>query len=142
MGWNNSRIRIATLSILIMVFIIYIISPDLRSNLIQSIDERLTFLNVSRGTILANSLFGVGMGQFVITMQKYGQIKLLDWQFQPVHNVFLLIWSELGIIGLILFVLFLYRMFQPVKFSDVPRLPRGMFHVEHSLWGGTIRGYG
>jgi O-antigen ligase len=54
-------------------------------------------------------------------MQKYSTVFLANWQYQPVHNVFLLIWSELGIIGLVLFILFLWKVFRAN--NTVPRLP-------------------
>jgi len=78
---------------------------DLTASIIQPIKERLIYINVSRGTILNNPIFGSGAGQFVLNMAKYSQKTLLVWEFQPVHNVFLLIWSELGLIGLISFFL-------------------------------------
>jgi len=46
--------------------------------------------------------------------------KLETWQFQPVHNVFLLIWSELGIVGLGLFIYWLYSMFHVKQLTPSP----------------------
>ena len=130
--WNNSRTRIAILSLLIVTLALFMTSPDLKANINQSLQERLTFLNVSRGTISANPLIGVGMGQFVITMQKYSQINLLGWQFQPVHNIFLLIWSELGIIGLILFIYYLYKMFRTCPVECSTWNIRNLYGEEHN----------
>lgn len=119
-GWNNSKWRIATLAILIVLALALIFYQDLERNLNQSFDERLAYLNVSRGTILANPILGAGIGQFVGEMLKYSSTPLEPWQFQPVHNVFLLIWSELGLIGLALFIFFLYNVFQPINNKIVP----------------------
>jgi len=110
-GWNNSRIRIIILVILVIITLLFISKQDLGENLNQSIEERLTYLNVSRGTILASPILGVGIGQFVWNMERYSPIPLEAWQLQPVHNVFLLIWSELGIIGVGIFIYWLYRVF-------------------------------
>jgi len=154
----NRNFRVIILLLLIVVFWLHLAGPNFDSNLYKSLNERILYLNVSpaqiatqsvaggRGTIkdFKTLLFGIGEGQFVWNMQKYKD--LLSWQFQPVHNVFLLIWSELGIVGLGLFIYWLYLMFQPAKYSNVPRLPRGtkMFHMEHfsSLRGGTNIGKG
>ncbi|MCX6763973.1 MAG: O-antigen ligase family protein, partial [Candidatus Moranbacteria bacterium] len=108
------------LVILSLFLIVRNIYPEMSSNIAKSINERSLYLNVSRGTIVQNPILGLGMGQFVINMQKYAIIKLENWQFQPVHNVFLLVWSELGIIGLILFMLMLWKLFHYVKFNFVP----------------------
>ena len=117
----------------------FILRPDMGKFLLNPIKERLVYLNVSRGTILSNWLLGVGSGQFVLGMQKYASNTLENWQFQPVHNVFLLIWSELGLIGLGLFIWLLWSLFHPSCKENVPRLPRRLFHVEQFYWGGTIK---
>ena len=50
-------------------------------------------------TIEKSPLFGVGAGNFVVNLPKY-QSGNFYWM-QPVHNVFLLIWSEIGMLGII-----------------------------------------
>jgi len=136
-GTNN--IKKISLIILIAIMAVFIAKPDLNSFLFKSFNERLFYLNVSRGTITQNGLLGTGIGQSVSDMQKYTNLPLQLWQFQPVHNVFLLIWNELGIIGLILFIGILWNMFHPSR--NVPRLPRceSLFHMEQTFcnWGGT-----
>lgn len=47
-------------------------------------------------------LFGVGAGNFVVSLPKF-QIGNFYWM-QPVHNIFLLIWSEVGALGIIMFL--------------------------------------
>ncbi|MFA7209606.1 MAG: O-antigen ligase family protein [Parcubacteria group bacterium] len=125
--WNNSQCESYTIAknvprgtfnpkkwflmICVIIASAYLINPDFNSLLFKSLDERALYLDVSRGTILDNPLIGLGAGQFVINMQNYTNQTLFEWQFQPVHNVFLLIWSELGLIGLLLFILFIRKLF-------------------------------
>jgi hypothetical protein len=73
----------------IIILLFFVLRPDMYSMLFKSFDEREFYLNVSRGTFLSNPFFGIGSGQFVISMQKIAGVQ--QWQFQPVHNVFLLI---------------------------------------------------
>lgn len=149
----------------IILVLAYIIKPDINSLLFKSLDERALYAGASYGIISAHPLIGLGSGQFVINIDNYvpygAFIEL--WQYQPVHNVFLLIWSELGIIGLSLFLWWIWRLFHPKRREivprgtissyeagvaqntnqqDVSRLSREarMFHVEHSIfhWDGTI----
>jgi len=107
----------------LLLFLIFLISsflifkPDLNSIFIKSLKERLFYLNVPRGTFLANPLRGVGTGQFILAMPHFYQNVLLPWQFQPIHNVFLLILSELGIIGLIIFVWWILQLFHVEQLS-------------------------
>jgi len=72
-------------------------------------------------------LSGIGSGQFVLEMQTYTQKTLAFWEYQPVHDVFLLIWAELGIIGLFVFFWFLWQMFHP---STTENVPRGTFQEQ------------
>lgn len=108
------------ISVLISVF------PGLSPIQNQSLEERQMIMDVSRNACETskcstwNILTGSGISQSVWSMRS---LDLEDWQYQPVHNVFLLIWSELGIVGLVLFVLILWKM----------------FHVEHSKGGITLR---
>ncbi|MDP1912039.1 O-antigen ligase, partial [Brevundimonas sp.] len=114
----------------IIIILMCLLHPNIDSLLFKSLDERLLYTNVSRGTILDNPIIGSGTGQFVINMQKYANQTLFDWQFQPVHNVFLLIWSELGLIGLCLFIFFLYKLFHVEQFKQKEAL-------ECSTWNNS-----
>ena len=72
----------------------------------QSLEERNLYQNVARETISVHPLAGVGIGQFVFEeFQKHPDLE--GWEYQPVHNVYLLVFSELGAIGLALFILWL-----------------------------------
>lgn len=104
-------------SCMILLALLSLSKLDLKTYITQPITERAFYLNVSRGTILHNSLFGLGMGQFVLNISRYSKESVETWQFQPVHNVFLLIWSELGIIGLGLFTWMIWQLFHVEQFT-------------------------
>ncbi|MDI6778350.1 MAG: O-antigen ligase family protein [Patescibacteria group bacterium] len=70
----------------------------------QSLAERNLYQNISRETISAYPATGIGIGQFVLN-EYQRHLKLAGWQYQPVHNIYLLAFSELGIVGLALFLL-------------------------------------
>lgn len=75
-----------------------------------TINERIFYNNVSRETISSNFVSGSGIGTSIFQIDNYLQIndinqKLQPWQYQPAHNIYLLIASEIGIMGLILFLL-------------------------------------
>jgi len=50
-----------------------------------------------------NPLFGVGAGNFIVNLPKF-RVGNFYWM-QPVHNIFLLIWSEIGVLGIIILIL-------------------------------------
>jgi hypothetical protein len=77
----------------------------------ESTNMRLLYNNTAFNIISKSPLLGLGEGNFTMRMQEFNQTKLELWQFQPVHNIYLLIMSELGIIGAaIFFLLVLYTL--------------------------------
>lgn len=54
---------------------------------------------------------GVGIGQFIINEYKMNS-NLESWQYQPVHNIYLLAFSELGIVGLAFFLLWIFSILE------------------------------
>ena len=78
-------------------------------------NDRTFYNNVSRETISENFIFGSGPGTFIFQINSYltkNNInqKLEPWQYQPAHNFYLLIISEIGIIGFIIFTLFVAKI--------------------------------
>ncbi len=92
----------------IVFLTIVILKPNWYSLVGKSFEDRMFYLDVSRGTFWENPILGVGMGQYVYHLINIPNIQ--DWQFQPVHNIFLLILNELGIVGLSLFFWFVWRV--------------------------------
>ncbi len=78
---------------------------------LKSLTERNPYLDVARGTILEHPIVGVGVGQFVVNeFLKYPNLE--GWQYQPVHNVYFLVASELGTTGLVFLLLFILSVIQ------------------------------
>ncbi|MBU2068267.1 O-antigen ligase family protein [Patescibacteria group bacterium] len=75
----------------------------------QTISLRSFYNQVSFSLINESPWQGVGLGNFVWEMKEIFPL-LNDWIHQPVHNIYLLISSEVGLIGLIIFLMFLYRL--------------------------------
>lgn len=72
----------------------------------QSVSQRIFYSNIAQKAISDNPLFGVGVGNFINYFYNIYPA-LPDWQYQPVHNLFLLITSETGIISGLLFIAFI-----------------------------------
>ena len=64
---------------------------------------------------------GVGLAQFTTRMQAFTDTKLQPWQFQPVHNIYLLILNEDGIWAL-LFLLIGIKHWWKIKKESHPIL--------------------
>jgi hypothetical protein len=123
----------------IVILLILILKPSEYSFIGKSLEDRVFYLNVSRGTFFDDPILGVGTGQFVISSEKMKDIQ--DWQFQPVHNVFLLILNEWGIIGFILFIWFIWEIHKIVSRGTLQVYIKSIFFgflfimlVDHYFW--------
>jgi len=84
----------------------------------QSVVDRVMLENVSRETILINPLVGTGIGTYVIYLYDNYSGKITNyWQFQPDHNSYLLIASEIGIPGVIMYLYLIYLIYSIVNKS-------------------------
>lgn len=108
---------------------LYLANLNFETFLFKSLDERLSSVNVSHppageagGTSFWNYLGGFGIGQYVVELVKQTGSQLEAWQYQPVHNVFWLILSELGFVGVFVSVWFLWKLFH---LSSILPLSRG-----------------
>lgn len=72
-------------------------------NFSQSVNQRLE-MSLTAGKFISQKFFtGEGLNTFVINGSKSGYLGYYLWLLQPVHNTVLLIFSEVGILGLLLF---------------------------------------
>jgi hypothetical protein len=71
-----------------------------RGNLYDSASmERLNLTKIGLQIVKNNPLFGVGMGESLIHMNQYSENELKPWEYQPIHNFWLLAGAEIGIFG-------------------------------------------
>lgn len=117
-NWKQIAIAAVVLLFVIVIFsldqIIWARFADLS---LLAMDERLIFSDIARQMIWQNPWFGVGMGNFVISMPNYYSGILSPWLYQPVHNFFLLILSELGAVGMFFWVVSLFAALKQVNDS-------------------------
>jgi len=97
----------------------------------EAVDLRFFYNKMALAMIKDKPLLGVGIGNFVNFSRNYPafikaanamftgrggvDIEIPDWIYQPVHNIYLLIASEIGILGAIVFLLFIAKtLIRPV----------------------------
>ena len=73
----------------------------------NSISDRALYISQSKSLIASRPLHGTGIGNYTNTLEDESETKRPLWQYQPVHNIYLLIISEIGFIGFGLFVIFI-----------------------------------
>lgn len=76
----------------------------------KSFNQRKHLINVSLNFISEWPFFGAGLNNFVYQMSKHSQFGEDFFTYQPVHNIYLLTFSELGIVGFSFLLYFLNRV--------------------------------
>ncbi|MEK7139065.1 MAG: O-antigen ligase family protein [Patescibacteria group bacterium] len=102
--------RLLLLTFLICLVFVSIYWPEVSSRLnISSQEEAVqlrTFYN-QESLKSGLNLFGIGLGDFTGWLMEQNP-NLPRYVYQPVHNIYLLLYSETGILGLLTFLLFLF----------------------------------
>lgn len=92
----------------------------------QSITERAILVEAAMRMFFARPLFGVGFGNFLPTLSLFSANSV---PLQPVHNIYLLVASELGVIGLGSFLWILWT----VSYSLFLKVQRATIHEKVHL---------
>jgi O-antigen ligase len=90
----------------------------------EAVTQREELLKATGNIILSRPLFGVGLHNFLPTVGRVQKPLSPTLYLQPVHNILLLIMAEIGIIGLIFFLWFLFKTYQHLR-----RLPNNTRNV-------------
>ncbi len=86
-----------------------IVRIDAQTRLEQkSINERENYIVQAKNLISRHVVTGVGVGNYSTAVALVDNNKKPAWEYQPVHNVFLLLWAEGGILSLLPFLVFLF----------------------------------
>lgn len=75
-----------------------------------SFSERITQLEISKNIFLEN-FFWIWFWNFQIVMQNFSDKILKPWEIQPVHNFFVLFWTEIWILWFLSLVVFISYIF-------------------------------
>lgn len=100
-------VSIITLSLLVISFsgpLMTRMQGESRTE-IYSQENRAMYLEQAKNLLTRNLLTGVGLGNYTLAVYDQGEKGLGDYAYQPVHNVYLLVAAELGVIGFIIFIL-------------------------------------
>ena len=88
----------------------------------QTVVQRKILIQDSIAMFQQDPVFGVGLNNFLVNLpfvqKQYGETLYI----QPVHNIYLLVLSETGIVGLVLFLYFLWNTYKRLKKNTNPEL--------------------
>lgn len=96
----------------VMVFLVF--SPTIKERFVSydggSAAIRLRMYHVALQIIKENPLFGIGLNSYAEVMHSYDDKNMVTYVVFPVHNSFLLIAAEIGILGLIFLLIYLFSV--------------------------------
>jgi hypothetical protein len=111
----NVYITAALLLVISQKFLVFsFVSLDF---LPRFVSHRIELINSSIQMIKDNFWFGVGLNNFIPNLVKYSKNFLYSWELQPVHNIFLLVFSELGVVGFIAFCFLVFSSLSAIRYS-------------------------
>jgi O-antigen ligase len=116
---QNKPFGIILLALIMLSLLLPLLSKNLKdSNITQgsSVSQRLDLSYASGQMISERFITGEGLNTFVINIPRFKTLTSYQWFLQPVHNIFLLVFSESGILGLVLFCFVIFvSLTQAVK---------------------------
>jgi O-antigen ligase len=157
----NWKQLILTLALIMFILVVFSLDRVILARIIDfslnAWDERLIFSGVAREIIFENPLLGIGSGNFVLSMPTFVGVTLSPWVFQPAHNFFLMVLSEIGVFGLMFWIVLFFTSVK-MMFASVHRLATsqkfpgkaylGLFvgllvvlmmdHYFYTMWAGQV----
>lgn len=135
---TSNNLRQFTARAIVLMLSVVVFFKLISTSQVASLAERLILIQAAYNLALKNPLFGIGSNNFITELAKLdltsiSQIRLL----QPVHNVFLLILVENGILGLLLFALMLFAVAQKTITKEKTSLFVALLvfaSIDHFLW--------
>jgi len=143
---HQERKRFVTLIfgiILTLTALTYIFSPLVAtrskfSNRLEAISavDRLSQIKITKNIIIGHPLLGVGLNNYTATLANLNP-SASAYDLQPVHNSYLLILTELGLVGLCLVIILFYSTIRLNK-KDLFIAPLGIILIisffDHYFW--------
>lgn len=87
----------------------------------RSLQDRSDLYGQAQKVLENNWVKGVGLGNYTYSIYTSINSELNYWEYQPVHNVYVLALTELGLVGFILYILFFWEVLQTVYSFKVHR---------------------
>lgn len=136
-------LKLTIVSVLLLGVLLSFFSPLVRGRQeavgrleAKSVNERLTQLSEARTLIARSWLFGVGAGNYTKAVYEDVDRNRESWAYQPIHNVPLLVLTELGVLG---FAVVLWFVVVTVRASLVEHRRRWREHQPNDIaWSAIV----
>lgn len=149
--WFRQKALLMVVVLLSLIsFVLYInydelvatrLSQDSRLE-IKSSTERIDSYKIAEQVIRDNFWLGTGVGNYTLTVREEVAPGQPAWYYQPVHNVFLLVLSEIGIFGFLLLVMLIGNIlifnFQHFKITNIAILSSVLLIMMFDHWWWSL----
>lgn len=117
---------------------------------LKSSSERMILKDQALEILNKNWFLGGGINNYISTVYNKVDSSLNIWEYQPVHNVYLLIFVDLGILGLIFYIYLLsYTLYKAFILNDLNKFFLGLIilsiiiinffdHYFWTYWSGLV----
>jgi hypothetical protein len=102
----------------------------------QSLDDRVDEMGESKALLRTAWRRGVGLGNYTRALYDT-QPNLPSYRYQPIHNLFILVFTELGVVGLLLllWLLWLYISGPTIRYDIIFLVPiLAVALLDHYWW--------
>lgn len=145
---NRAQVARYALLILIPAIVFTAFVPDLVTSRFLGQDRVEVISTTERSSQYVESfklvkdyfLQGAGIGNYTDAVYNEVDSSKEPWEYQPVHNSFLLILTEIGVFGLLVFTVFLYYLMRIIRQKKSPFALAIMISIivlllfDHYLW--------
>lgn len=109
-------------------YIVFSRFGDMHRIEVTSINERISYVQNAKKLIYDYGIMGVGIGNHGLAVQKILDDRQISYWYQPVHNLPLLIWSEIGLLGILAFlILAIWLLIVTIK--KIKKQPQQAVHL-------------
>jgi hypothetical protein len=115
--WSIKTIKYLVVALIVLGIIMpyQLIVQNKTLSRYQDIEKRSELGSIAQMIILKNPLLGVGLGNFIAVLPTQNQKTEIIWWLQPVHNIYLLGLSEIGVIPVLVLLIISSNMWRTKK---------------------------
>ncbi len=110
------RVGAVLLVLLIAIGVFFSFAKNLSGQ--EALSQRFSLAQIAIKMIKTNPLTGVGLNNFIPQLPNYWQQFGMTYWLQPVHNIYLLVTTEIGLVGLLIFLWLLILTFKKLLIAN------------------------
>lgn len=110
------RVGVVLLVLLIAIGVFFSFAKNLSGK--EALSQRFSLAQIAIKMIKAHPLVGVGLNNFIPQLPNYWQQFGMTYWLQPVHNIYLLVATEIGLVGLLIFLWLLILTFKKLLVAN------------------------